>query len=322
MSSPRPSLDAMDALIQIVEAGSLTAAARRLGVAKSVLSDRLHQLEKTLGVTVLRRSTRRMSLTEAGQRYYEHARQILEQVADASAEAARMAGAPGALHGRLRIAAPVSFGAAHLGRALMPFLASHPALECQIELSDGTVDLLEGHFDLAVRIGRLPDSTLVARSLGVVERVVCASPTYLAEHGAPESTEALRDHATIGYSHVGAARLWTFLDGDGKPYVASTPPPRITANNGELIRDAAIAGLGIAVLPRFIVEDALRLGQLVIVLAQARLQRDTLNLVYPKDRRLPRKTREALNFLAQVLGADGVSASAPVSHQWPSGKNT
>src|SRR5690554_5252280 len=172
----RPTLDAMDALVQIVDAGSLTAAARRMGVAKSVLSDRLAQLEAALGVTLLRRSTRRQSLTEAGEHYYQHARQILEQVADASAEVARMAGSPGVLQGRLRIAAPVSYGIAHLGRTLMPFLAEHPALECQLEVDDGVVDLVAGRFDLAIRIGRLADSSLVARSLGVVDRIICASP--------------------------------------------------------------------------------------------------------------------------------------------------
>lgn len=299
----RPTLDAMEAFVHIVEAGSLTGAARQMGVAKSVISDRLASLEAALGVTVLRRTTRRVALTEAGERFYAEAAQVLQQVDEAAATAVAGAGGKGPLRGRLRIAAPVSFGAVHLGGMLMPFLSRHEHLQCQIELSDGVTDLVAGHFDFAIRIGRLSDSSLLARRLGDISRVVCASPCYLARHGAPASPEALRDHAILGYSQVGASRLWTFLDGAERSYVAPTPAPRMSANNGEVIRDAAIQGLGLAVLPRFIVAAALASGDLLEILEDHPLVPDGLHLVYPADRQVPRKTRETMAYLGEALRA-------------------
>lgn len=297
----RPSLDALDAFVHIVQAGSLTAAARQLGLAKSVLSERLAALEATLGVTLLRRTTRRLVLTEAGQRWLAQAKAILEQVDDAMAETLSAAGVVGPLQGRLRIAAPLSFGASHLGKLLMPFLAQHRGLQCQVELDDGVVDLLQGHFDLAVRIGRLPDSSLVAKRLGVLPRVVCASPDYVRRQGAPRHTSELRRHEVLGYSHTGAARLWTFQDASGEPFVASIGDVRISANNGDMLCDAAVQGLGLVVLPRFIVARALAAGQLVRVALEAEPMPDGLHLVYPKERQLPRRTRAVLDHLEHAL---------------------
>lgn len=297
----RPSLESLDAFVHIVEAGSLSGAARQLGLAKSVLSDRLANLEATLGVTLARRTTRRLAITEAGERFFQQAQRILEQVDEASDAAVESAGAHGALRGRLRVAAPVSFGAAHLGQLLMPFLAAHPGLHCQIELNDGVVDLLAGHFDLAVRIGRLPDSRLVARRLGDIPRWVCASPAYLQRHGTPNTTEALRQHAVLGYSHAGAARLWTFAKRDGQPFVASIGQARFTANNGELLRDAAVAGLGLVILPRFFVATAVARGELRHLPLNCEPVPDGLHLVYPAQPQLPRRTRAALDYLAEAL---------------------
>ncbi|MGE4334857.1 MAG: LysR family transcriptional regulator [Pigmentiphaga sp.] len=308
----RPTLDAIDAFVQIVEAGSLTGAARRMGVAKSVISDRLASLEAALGVTVLRRTTRRVALTEACERFYTEAVRVLQQVDEAAAEVAAGASGGGSLRGRLRIAAPVSFGAVHLGRMLMPFLSRHAHLQCQIELSDSVTDLVAGHFDFAIRIGRLNDSTLLARRLGDIPRVVCASPGYLERHGVPQTPEALRDHAILGYSQVGASRLWTFHDGAGRPYVAPTPAPRISANNGEVIRDAAIQGLGLAVLPSFIVAAALANGDLAQVLTDYPPVPDGLHLVYPADRQVPRKSRETMAYLAEAI-RPWLSTPAPPS---------
>ena len=202
----RPTIDELDAFVQVVEAGSFTAAARRMGTAKSVLSERLAGLEARLGVTLLRRTTRSMVLTEAGTGFYEDARDILARLEAAGAQAADVGGGIG-LQGALRLAAPLSFGASHLGGLLMPFLQAHPGLSCQIELDDRTVDLVEGRFDLALRIGRLPDSRLVARRLGETRRVVCASPAYLERRGTPRTPDDVRHHDTVGYSHTTAARL-------------------------------------------------------------------------------------------------------------------
>lgn len=300
----RPSVDELDAFVQVVEAGTITAAARRMGVAKSVLSERLSALESRLGVTLLRRTTRSMALTDAGTGLYDSARDILARLEAAGVHAAAHGG-QGGLHGALRLAAPLSFGASHLGELLMPFLQANPGLSCQIELDDRTVDLIDGRFDLAIRIGRLPDSRLVARRLGQTRRVVCASPGYLAQYGVPRTPEDVRHHDTVGYSHTTAARLWSFIDAQGREVTAAVARPRVVANNGDLIREAAIAGLGLVVLPHFIVAAALRQGTLVEVLADAVPAPEPIHAVYLPERQLPPKTRALIDHLiAAFAGRD------------------
>ena len=299
----RPTFEELAAFVQVVDAGSISAAARRMGMSKSVLSARVASLEACLAVTLLRRTTRSMVLTDAGAGFYEQARDILARLEEASLEATCAGGAGGRLHGSLRIAAPVSFGTTHLSAMLMPFLQQNPRLECRIELDDRAVDLLEGRFDLAIRIGRLPDSSLVARRLGEGRRVVCASPDYLARKGRPETLEDLRHHDIIGYAHASASRLWTFTDASGRSIVAPAARPRIVANNGELIRDAALAGLGLTVMPRFIVGGALAAGGLLQVLSQFEPLPEPIQAVYPQERRLPLKTRLLIDYLAPAVGA-------------------
>jgi DNA-binding transcriptional LysR family regulator len=296
-----PSIEELVAFVHIVEAGSISAAARKLDLSKSVVSARLTSLEARLAVSLLRRTTRTMALTDAGTGFYEQARDILDRLEEAGAEATREGGAAGMLHGHLRITAPVSFGSLHLGPLLMPFFVENPHLHCEIQLDDKVVDLVEGKFDLAIRIGRMPDSSLVARRVGMSRRVACASPAYIARAGEPGHPDDLRQHAFIGYANSSAAMLWTLTAEDGSTVIASSARPALTANNGELIRDAAIAGLGLAVLPRFIVEDALEAGKLVPVMTRYEPVSEAIQLVYPQERRLPLKTRALIDFLVTTF---------------------
>lgn len=292
-----PSIDELVALVQIVESGSISAAARKLDLAKSVISARLAALEGRLGVTLLRRTTRSMALTDAGRIFLEQTKDILARLEEASLAAATTEGTDGRLRGTLRITAPLSFGSNHLGALLMPFLARNPELHCWIELDDRAVDLLEGQFDLAIRIGRLPDSSLVARRVGESRRVVCGSPAYLERKGYPAHPDDLRHHDFIGYANSSSANLWTLRDPGGATLTATAARPRIVANNGEVIRDAAMAGLGLAVLPRFIVEAALQAGQLLPVLTAFEPVPESIQLVYTQERQLPLKTRALIDYL-------------------------
>ncbi len=295
-----PKIEELLAFVQVVEAGSISAASRRMGLSKSVVSGRIAALEARLAVTLLRRTTRSMVLTEVGAGFYEQARDILARLEHAAMEAT---GTGGHLRGLLRIAAPLSFGALHLGKLLMPFLQAHPGLECTIELDDRKVDLIEGRFDLAIRIGRLPDSSLVARRVGQSRRVVCCSPEYAARKGLPSHPDDLRAHDIIGYGHASAASVWTFeAEGRAAPFVVSTPRPQITANNGELIRDAALAGLGVTILPRFIVADALQSGTLIRALPGLEPVPEGIQLVYAQQRSLPLKTRMLIDHLVGAFG--------------------
>lgn len=296
-----PSIEELIAFVRIVDAGSISAAARRLDLSKSVVSARLASLEAKLAVSLLRRTTRTMVLTDAGTGFYEQATDILDRLEEAGAEATREGGAAGMLHGRLRITAPVSFGVLHLGSLLMPFFAANPHLHCEIQLDDKVVDLVEDKFDLAIRIGRLPDSALVARRVGTSRRVACASPAYIARMGEPRHPDDLRGHTFIGYANSSAAMLWTLTATDGSTLTASSNRPTLTANNGELIRDAAIAGLGLVVLPRFILADALDAGKLVPVLTDYEPVSEAIQLVYPQERRLPLKTRALIDYLVQAF---------------------
>lgn len=296
-----PSIDELVAFVQIVESGSISAAARKLDLAKSVISARLAALEARLAVTLLRRTTRSMALTDAGKAFHQQAKEILARLEEASLEAATTGGADGRLRGLLRLTAPLSFGATHLGALLMPFLARHPDLRCEIELDDRAADLLEGKFDLAIRIGRLPDSSLIARRVGESRRVVCCSPAYLERKGHPAHPDDLRHHEFIGYANSSSANLWTLRGPDGATFTAAAPRPRIVANNGEVIRDAAIAGLGLAVLPCFIVDTALRSGELLPVLTRFEPVPETIQLVYTQERQLPLKTRALIDYLVAAF---------------------
>jgi len=285
------------AFIQVVESGGISAAASRLNVSKSVLSARLARLEDSLHARLLHRSPRGMTLTDVGQRFYERMRDMVSQLQLAVDEASGKAET--ALSSSLRITAPMTFGTSYLGPRLYEFMREHPALEVVLELDDRYVDIQGGGYDLGVRIGRLQDSTLVARRLASSRRVLCCSPQYAQAHGLPGTAEQIAEHECICYgnAHV-AAHYWQF-----EPAKAGGKPQQIVVrgrahlNNGESMRDAAIAGLGLAVVPLFIAAPAIRKGELVIVLPDTPPLADTIYAVYPQTRYLSRAVRLLIDML-------------------------
>jgi len=290
----------MTVFVRAVEAESFSGAARRLGLAKSVVSRRIGSLEDRLGTSLFHRTTRRLSLTETGHAYYERARNILAEVVEAEEVARRL---QSELRGTLKIAAPMSFGLLHLSAAVAEFLVAHPQLEIELDLNDRRVDLVsEGH-DLAIRVGNLADSSLIARRLAPCRHVVCASPAYLQARGEPRSPEELVSgpHDCLVYSNRPISEEWRFrVDGEWRNVREGTT--RLGANNGDVLRDAAIKGVGLVVLPTFIVSEALRRGELKAVLCDFELDDPAIYAIWPPNRALSAKVRAFVDFLGERFG--------------------
>ncbi|VVO56241.1 HTH-type transcriptional regulator DmlR [Pseudomonas fluorescens] len=280
---------------QVMDSGSFTSAADQLGLSKQFVSRRLMQLEERLGVRLLNRSTRRLDVTPLGQSYYESALRLLSKVEQVEQGIAGQTTEP---RGTIRVSAPLSFALAHLGCLLPVFLQRYREVTVEVDLSDRPVDLLSEGYDLALRIGVLEDSTLIARRIASIQRVYCASPAYLAERGIPRKPEDLHAHDCLPYGH-GRQVQWRF-EGQGKP-LAVNVTGRMRVNNGELLRDAAVAGMGITYLPTFIVGAALKDGRLVPVLDEFRPQPLTLSAVYPQHRQSSRPVQALIEFLRERL---------------------
>ncbi|MEQ8799228.1 MAG: LysR family transcriptional regulator [Salinisphaeraceae bacterium] len=290
-------LDDIEAFLRVVETGSISAAARRLQRTKSVVSKRVSALEAAFGVRLLHRSARGMTATDAGRDFYRRARAALAELEAAGED---LATDEQALRGSLRITAPMSFSTLILGPALFAFLRDHPGLQLDLDLDDRAADIAVGGFDLAIRIGHLRDSNLVARKLGTAERVIVASRDYADTHGLPASLDELPQHPAIGYTHVAATELWRFHGDDGPArHVPMTC--RLVVNNGEAMRDAVLAGLGLALLPRFILADALADGRLVAVLPNAKPEHYGIHALYPYQRQPARKVRALVEYLQRTL---------------------
>ncbi|CAE6695330.1 HTH-type transcriptional regulator DmlR [Paraburkholderia nemoris] len=288
-------LDDMRIFVATVDAHNFTAAAKRLALSKQFVSRRVMALEEALGVQLLIRNTRKLAVTELGQEFYERARRILGEVEDAEqAMSLRRAGP----RGLLRVSAPMSFGMMHLSPLVASFLREHADVRFDMELSDRTVDVVGEGFDMAIRIGALPDSTLIAQKLVDVRMVVCCSPGYVRRRGAPVVPADLARHSCLLYGHGGVVS-WDFVvDGVSKGVEVNGP---LRANNGELIRDAAVAGLGIVRLPDFIVADAVGSGLLVTVLEEFLPSAATVYAVYPQHRQSSVSIRVFVEFLRERL---------------------
>ncbi|EPJ85487.1 LysR family transcriptional regulator [Pseudomonas sp. CFII68] len=280
---------------QVMESGSFTAAAEKLGLSKQFVSRKLMELEQRLGVRLLNRSTRRLDVTPLGQRYYEAALRLLNDVEQVEQGISGQTSEP---RGTLRLSAPLSFAVAHLGSLLPLFLKRYPGVSVEVDLSDRSVDLLGEGYDLALRIGVLEDSTLIARRIATIERVYCASPTYLAQKGTPVRPEDLRNHDCLPYGHSRQVQ-WRFV-GAGKPLTLEVTG-RMRANNGDLLRDAAIAGMGITYLPAFILGDALKDGRLIKVLEGFETEPLALSAVYPQHRQSARPVQALVEFLREQM---------------------
>lgn len=291
-------LAAMQAFARVAETRSFSEAARRLRVSKSVLSRQVAALEAELGVRLFHRTTRALTPTEIGEAYYQRVSRILADIEEAEQSVGLLQGSP---RGRLKVNAPMSFGYLHLAPALPDFLAACPEIEVEMAMNDRTVDLIEEGFDVAVRIGRLSDSSLVARKLAPMRLVVCASPAYLAEKGTPATPADLKHHECLLYSNEPAPEEWRFATPEGNAW-AATVHGRLCANNGDTLRIAALRGLGLVRLPTFIVGRDLQAGTLVSVLADYVAQDSGLYAVYPEARHLSPKVRVFVDFLSQRFG--------------------
>lgn len=284
----------LEVFVAVIEGGSISAAAERLGVAKSGVSRRLSDLERRLGVQLLRRTTRRMDPTEEGRSFYQRSLRILEELDDAEQA---LVGDARALTGTLRVATPLSFGIDHLSPAISDFMNAHHGLTIELDLSDSRVDLIERGCDVAIRIANLEDSTLAARRLTPVRLVLSASPRYLERAGTPTHPDDLIDHACLRYANPGYS-AWRWVGPDGRTGTANIRGP-LSANNGECLRDAAIAGHGITMEPNFIVHEALRDGRLVRVLRDYAWPELHAWAVWPATRLLSRRVRTFVDFLAE-----------------------
>jgi DNA-binding transcriptional LysR family regulator len=254
--------------------GGLTRAADRMGLSKSIISRRLAKLEAELGARLLTRSTRGISLTEAGDDFLVYAERILAEMDDARAV---VASRDGELAGRLRLAAPLSFGTEHLAPAVAEFASQHPRLSIDVSYGDHVHDIVAEGFDAAVRIGSLANSTLVARRIAPMRAIVAASPDYLERRGSPKIPQDLASHEALIYTGFRDPGMWIF-DGNPKAFGVRVTG-RIRANNGEALRAAAIAGHGIGIFPAFMIHHQLRAGALVAILADYPLPTVGLNLV-------------------------------------------
>jgi DNA-binding transcriptional LysR family regulator len=287
----------LQAFIAVVETGSFTAAADRLDTAKSAVSRRISGLEQRLGVQLLRRTTRRLDLTDSGRSFYERSARILADLEEAESAVAQ---SHGELRGRLRVALPLSFGLRHMSAPIASFQERHPHVDFDLDLNDRRIDLLEEGRDLAVRIGLMRDSTLIARKLFEVKSVVCASPAYLRSNGAPESIASLQDHPCLVYGNLADPGRWHYTGTGGEERVVRVKVA-LTANSGEMLCSLAMAGRGLTMLPTFIVHEAIRRGELLPVLTDTQWPVLPAYAVYPAVRHLSYRVREFIDFLVETF---------------------
>jgi DNA-binding transcriptional LysR family regulator len=297
----RSSTDLVDVIsfIRVVETGSFARAAERMGLSKPVLSRRVARLEEQLGARLLTRSARGAQPTEIGQTYYARAANILAELEAAEevvAEAATQVAGP------LRITAPVTFGVRHLACALADFVRLHPKVELDVSLDDRNVDLVGGGYDLAIRIGRLRDSALVARKLAPIRAVTVASPAYLDARGRPERPRDLEGHDLLHYSNVAAGEQWRFRTSSGWEIVRGTIKAR--SDSGDLLCAFAVVGLGVVVLPSFIAGDSIESGALEPILLDYPLEESALHAVMPAGRATTARVRALVDFLVERFGPE------------------
>jgi len=285
----------MDTFVRVVEIGSISGAADRLGVAKSAVSRRLKELEAHLGVELFHRTTRKMNLTDSGRTFYQQSVRILEDVLEAELATSQ---AHGELQGSLKVALPLSFGLMHLGPAINDFLQEHPRIEIELDFNDREVDLMQEGFDLAIRIANLPDSSLIARRLAPIQAVMCASPSYLDRMGTPTSPTDLVEHQCLVYSLIKNFETWHFHDAKGK-LLSAKIHPYLKASNGEFLKNAAVNGLGIVLIPSFITYKEIERGTLIPLLTQYRRPQIEAHAIYPQTRHLSQRVRAFVDFLVK-----------------------
>lgn len=291
-------LEQIRIFVELINSGSATKAAAKLGLANSAVSRRLKELEDRLGIQLVHRTTRTMNLTDAGRQFYSRCTRILEDIQEAEDEITET---NSELSGRLTIAAPWSFGVSHLSPAISEFMHRHPKVQIDLDMNDRRVDLVSEGVDVAIRIGNLEDSSLVARRIAPVSHVVCASPDYLQQNGTPSSPQQLSEHQGLCYANLKTPQQWLYYDQQGVRQSVKVPL-RLKSSNGDALRNAAIAGLGILCEPSFIVYRAIRRGLLVPILTDYKWYEMGIYAVYPQTRHLSAKTRAFIDFLVARFG--------------------
>ena len=299
-------LAAIQVFAQVVEAGSFAKAADRLGLSTSATSRHVAELEGHLQTRLLNRTTRRVSLTESGRAFYERAVQLLGDLAEAEQEASSATVVP---RGTIRLTTSMTFGVRHVAPAIAEFMARHPEVRFDVSLSDRVVDLVEEGLDLAIRIGATGGDNLVARKLGETRLVPCASPEYLAKHGAPKTPEDLARHSCLTYEYVSPRHVWHFRDRSGAERTVRVAG-RLHSNNGDLLAEAAAHGAGVVFEPAFIVGAEVRAGRLVPLLQDFVPAPVPIYALYPSRKHLSAKVRRFVEFLVERF-SDAQDWSAP-----------
>ncbi|MFZ4640534.1 MAG: LysR family transcriptional regulator [Nodosilinea sp.] len=297
--------ESIRAFTQVVESGGFAAAARKIGLSRSAVNKLVINLEDDLQTQLLHRTTRQVSTTAAGRAFYQRCISILADLEEAELALSRLQQEP---RGTLRVNAPMTFGVLHLGPLLVDFMAQYPDLQIELSLNDRFIDPIDEGFDVTVRIAPTPGAAgLIAHPLAPCPMVICAAPSYLQQRGTPTQPSHLTDHACLHYGHHAQDNTWTLTDsGQGQTVVPVQGP--ICCNNGEVLTQAALAGLGIVLMPRFIVEDALQRGQLQPILTDFCPPGSQTYALYPVNRHLSVKVKVLIEFLQQRLALGRLSS--------------
>ncbi|MBD2034074.1 LysR family transcriptional regulator [Leptolyngbya sp. FACHB-321] len=291
--------ESMRAFTQVVNSGGFAAAARAMGMSRSQVNKLVIALENELGIQLLHRSTRVVTPTETGLAFHERCVEILASLEEAERSLIQLQAEP---RGRLKVNAPMTFGTMHLAPALADFMVQYPDLQVQLTLNDRFIDPIEEGFDVTVRIAKPQESaSLIVHPLAAAPRVLCAAPNYLKAHGTPTYPEELRHHSCLHYGQLVVEHQWTLIGAEGEQTIAVKGV--LCSNNGEVLRDAAVQGLGIALLPIFIVKQELQHGVLRMVLPNYHPPELSISVIYPVNRHLSTKVSLLVDFLQERFGA-------------------
>lgn len=293
------SFGAIPVFVTVVESGGFSPAAKLLGISKSAVSKRVTQLEEQMGVKLLHRTTRKLSLTEAGEHFFQHARIAHQAAKDAQDAVAQLQGEP---QGRLRINTPMSFGRLHIAPLIPEFLKRYPKISIEMVMDDKVADLIGEGFDIAIRGGDLPDSSLIARKLAPLRNVLCASPEYIEKHGRPVELSQLADHNCLIFTYSKDIKEWLFIK-DGQTQSVEVTG-NYNVNNSEALREALLQGVGIGRLPTFVAGPDIKSGKLVSLFEEYQMPDKTIYAVFPERQYLPSKVRAFIDFAVEYLGGD------------------
>lgn len=293
---------AIPVFVAVVECGSFSLAGEKLGVTKSAVSKRISQLEAKLGIQLLQRTTRRLSLTEAGEQYFDYARNALTIANEGEDAISMLQEQP---QGTLRLNVPMVFGRLHIAPMIPKFLQDNPKIKVEMMMDDKVVDLISGSFDIAIRIGKLPDSSLIAKRIAPCHSVLCASPDYLKKHGTPSTPLDLAHHNCLSYSYFQAGSEWRFNGPEGQ--ISVVPKGNYCVNNSDALFEGLLAGLGVCQMPTFIVASAIEQGNLISLMPEYELPKHAIYAMLPERKHIPAKISIFLAYLKTYI--DEKSAS-------------